>query len=216
MPYASEYEGYMGNYGNTLDRWYRRAAVVLWPRQRAFAVRAEASPKWALDALAARLRSGDAAGAQADAAALAQFWDAVATGEHQRGLFAKALTVAHGLDEPVTATTLLAPFRVETVTSGHAVALTRLVERYGERWAEDLLQRWSGRARQDRLAWLASLPRLCEALQARGSAGTSSARLLVASSWRWLSEEIGRRRALGPPSARDEALDNWGRHSRAF
>jgi hypothetical protein len=28
VPYQSEYEGYMGNYGNTLDRWYRRAAVV--------------------------------------------------------------------------------------------------------------------------------------------------------------------------------------------
>src|SRR5262249_8777887 len=124
--------------------------------------------------------------------------------------FAKALTVAHGLDEPVTATTLLAPFRVEMLTSRHAVALTRLVKRYGERWAEDLLQTWSGRAGQDRLAWLASLPRLCEALQARGSAGTSSAQLLVASSWRWLSEEIRRRRALGPPSARDEALDKLG------
>jgi len=210
VPYASEYEGYMGNYGNTLDRWYRRAAVVLWPRQRAFVVRAEASPRWALDALAARLRSGDAAGAQADAAALAPFWDAVATGEHQRGLFAKALTVAHGLDEPVTATTLLAPFRVEMLTSRHAVALTRLVKRYGERWSEDLLQTWSGRVGQDRLAWLASLPRLCEALQALGSAGTSSARLLVAGSWRWLSEEIERRRALGPPSARNQALGKLG------
>jgi hypothetical protein len=31
-PYASEYEGYMGNYGNTMDRWYRRAALVVWPR----------------------------------------------------------------------------------------------------------------------------------------------------------------------------------------
>jgi hypothetical protein len=41
-PYQSEYEGYMGNYGNTLDRWYRRAAVVVWPRDRAFAARAEA------------------------------------------------------------------------------------------------------------------------------------------------------------------------------
>jgi hypothetical protein len=25
-PYASEHEGYVGNYGNTVDRWYRRAA----------------------------------------------------------------------------------------------------------------------------------------------------------------------------------------------
>ncbi|UCM88859.1 hypothetical protein [Streptomyces marincola] len=43
-PHSSEYEGYMGNYGNTLDRWYRRAAVVVWPRDRAFAARAEALP----------------------------------------------------------------------------------------------------------------------------------------------------------------------------
>jgi predicted 2-oxoglutarate/Fe(II)-dependent dioxygenase YbiX len=42
-PYASEYEGYMGNYGNTLDRWYRRAALVVWPRDQAFANRAQAS-----------------------------------------------------------------------------------------------------------------------------------------------------------------------------
>ena len=40
-PYASEYEGYMGNWGNTLDRWYHRAAVVVWPREQAFANRAE-------------------------------------------------------------------------------------------------------------------------------------------------------------------------------
>ena len=33
-PCQSEYEGYMGNYGNTLDRWYRRAAVVVWARDR--------------------------------------------------------------------------------------------------------------------------------------------------------------------------------------
>jgi predicted 2-oxoglutarate/Fe(II)-dependent dioxygenase YbiX len=26
-----DYEGYMGNYGNTLSRWYRHAAVILWP-----------------------------------------------------------------------------------------------------------------------------------------------------------------------------------------
>lgn len=30
-PSNMEYEGFMGNYGNTVDYWYRRAAVVLWP-----------------------------------------------------------------------------------------------------------------------------------------------------------------------------------------
>jgi hypothetical protein len=70
VPYASEYEGYMGNYGNTLDRWYRRAAIVLWPRRHAFAVRAEASPEWALDVLASRLESGDVAGARGSGVAV--------------------------------------------------------------------------------------------------------------------------------------------------
>jgi hypothetical protein len=39
-PFESEHEGYMGNWGNTVDRWYHRAAVVLWPRERTFVIRA--------------------------------------------------------------------------------------------------------------------------------------------------------------------------------
>lgn len=31
-PFHSEYEKWMGNYGNTIDRWYYRAAVVLWQK----------------------------------------------------------------------------------------------------------------------------------------------------------------------------------------
>src|SRR5271157_2735171 len=69
-PYSSEYEGYMGNWGNTLDRWYHRAAVVVWPRDQAFANRAETSPAWALDELAAMTSAGDVSGAQAAAATL--------------------------------------------------------------------------------------------------------------------------------------------------
>ena len=74
-PYSSEYEGYMGNWGNTLDRWYHRAAVVVWPRDQAFANRAETSPAWALGELTAMTSAGDVLGAQAAAATLAPFWD---------------------------------------------------------------------------------------------------------------------------------------------
>ncbi len=31
-PTSEEYEGYTGNAGNTLDRWYQRTAIVLWPK----------------------------------------------------------------------------------------------------------------------------------------------------------------------------------------
>jgi len=37
-PSREEFEGYTGNAGMTLERWYHRAAVVIWPRERHFEV----------------------------------------------------------------------------------------------------------------------------------------------------------------------------------
>jgi len=67
----------MGNYGNTLDRWYRRAAVVVWARDRAFAARAEAGPQEALSELHARIGAGDLDGARVAAESLAPFWNKI-------------------------------------------------------------------------------------------------------------------------------------------
>jgi hypothetical protein len=59
-PFKSEHEGYQGNYGNTVDRWYHRAAFVMWPRANTFALRAQASPQWAVDELLALPRANTA------------------------------------------------------------------------------------------------------------------------------------------------------------
>lgn len=37
-PSREDFEGYTGNEGMTLDRWYHRAAVVIWPRSRHFQI----------------------------------------------------------------------------------------------------------------------------------------------------------------------------------
>jgi len=216
-PYSSEYEGYMGNYGNTMDRWYRRAAVLLWPRRLDFAVRAEMSARWAMDALSARIQSGDIAGARTDAAALAPFWKAAVRAQEQERLLAGALEVARGLDEGSIAAILLAPFQMETLSPAHAAALAALAGCYGEQWAGDLVRQWSGRPRvwlpegQDRKAWLTSLPGLGAALHAVSGSGTLAARLLTASSWRWLSEEVRNGLASTAPSRREAALSELGR-----
>ena len=99
-PYESTYEGYMGNWGNTLDRWYRRAAVVVWPREQALANRAESSPAWALDELAAMASTSGKPDARAAAVMLTPFWgSAVRARTPDRmgtipGLFGKALRAA--------------------------------------------------------------------------------------------------------------------------
>ena len=217
-PDSSEYEGYMGNYGNTMDRWYRRAAVVLWPRRLAFVVRAEASPGWAIDELSRRIRTGDAAGAQENAATLAPFWASSVGAEPQRGFTAKALRLAHTLDEPALATMLLKPLGVEALAPGQAPALVALVERYGEPWARDLLVEWSGHARPwaptaggGRAEWIVSLVRLCESLEDGDGTGTATARLLVEDSWAWLGDRIGTTCGFLPPSRRDQALAQLAR-----
>lgn len=38
-PVETQYEGWMGNYGNTVDYWYRRAAVVLWRKSAQIAMK---------------------------------------------------------------------------------------------------------------------------------------------------------------------------------
>ena len=209
-PYTSEYEGYMGNYGNTMDRWYHRGALFLWPRRRAFAVRAEASPRWALDELAARVRAGDVAGAREMAASLAPFWDRVVNHEEGRRFLTKALRVARGLDDAALAAMLLRPFRVEMLARSHAPALVALVDAYGDAWTRELLTVWSAPVRswapggRDRPEWVASMAPLCEALHAKGGTGTSTALALVEDSWRWAREAVETRRGLMPPSHRDQ------------
>ena len=173
-PYDSEYTGYMGNYGNTMDRWYRRAAVVVWPRQHAFAARAEASPSWALTELSAQLNAGDLVNARAAAESVAPFWKAPGP-----ELLEPALHTAAGLADPGIALMLLRPFAVEWVTPAHAGGLAALAARYGESWHRNLLDAWFGPRNTwrytgdvDRKGWAGALPGLTAALRDAGAAAT--------------------------------------------
>jgi len=58
-PSDEEFEGYTGNAGMTLERWYHRAVVVIWPHERHFAVLCGAGTDAAiggLDAMVAQLK----------------------------------------------------------------------------------------------------------------------------------------------------------------
>ena len=223
--YSSEYEGYMGNWGNTLDRWYHRAAVVVWPRDQAFANRAETSPAWALDELAAVASAGDVPGARAAAATLAPFWDAAVRGRtpgeggRVSGLLGKALRAADAVADPDTAALLLRPFRIESLTDAQAESFAKIAGAHGQQWTAELLRTWFGGDQptwaygggQARPQWVAdSLPALCEGLHATGSVGTPAAQRLVDLAWEWLGQDIGAGLSSSP-SRRDEKLGGLGK-----
>ena len=210
-PYDSEYTGYMGNYGNTMDRWYRRAAVVVWPRQHAFAARAEASPSWALTELRARLDAGDLVNARAAAESVAPFWKAPGP-----ELLEPALHTAAGLEDPGIALMLLRPFAVEWVTPAHAGGLAALAARYGESWHRDLLDAWFGSRNTwrytgdvDRKGWAGALPGLTAALRDAGAAATAG--WLLAASWGWLDDDIRLWLRYPSPATRRKQLAELGK-----
>ncbi|MEV4575109.1 hypothetical protein AB0K16_17825 [Nonomuraea jabiensis] len=96
-----------------LDRWYRRAALVVWPRGQGVASRTEASPGWALDELTAMARAGDVARAREAARSLESFWHAAGRYADQTVLLGKALEAARELDDAQIAAMLLRPFALE-------------------------------------------------------------------------------------------------------
>jgi predicted 2-oxoglutarate/Fe(II)-dependent dioxygenase YbiX len=55
-PSAEDFEGYTGNEGMTLERWYHRAAVVIWPRSRHFRVLSGAGTEASIGGLEAMVK----------------------------------------------------------------------------------------------------------------------------------------------------------------
>ena len=220
-PYDSAYEGYMGNYGNTMDRWYRRGALVVWPRRLDFVVRAQASPLWALDTLAAVLRDGEVVRARELVGSVATFWmdlfsPYVFTGgpaydTPPRPSLGQALSVAYGLDDARLAAMLLGPFGLDQLTPADAPAFAAVVERYGNEWLRGLLAGWDTGRRgthataSNRHAWLATLPELCAAL-VRGD-GNVVVTPVLSTCWNWLVAAIKQAQSHPQPSHRTRQLD---------
>jgi hypothetical protein len=213
-PYTSSYEGYMGNWGNTLDRWYKRGALVVWPREQAFANRAETSPAWAMDELMGRVRSGAVEEARAAAGTLGAFWEKAAGGQEAL-VFPKALRAAVALQAAEPAGALLKPFHIERLSPADAGAISELASGYGERWAGELLKAWFGDSKSriyatGREEWVRALPALCEALRVTGDGGTTAARLLLGLSWEWLRGKARGWIEYRSPSQRGKSLAELG------
>ncbi len=208
-PFASEHEGYTGNAGNTVDRWYHRAAVVLWPRDRTFVIRAKASPRWAVGEVAKTLKAGDVDEARRMVQRLLPFWGQVADREESPE-FLGTLRIADKLDSPDLAASLLEPFALERLTPKTGTSrLVALLERYGLEWCRALLGRWASQDRRDggasRPAWLGSLPDLCRALGAGDPPhGLELAQWLVREQWAWV---VAQRHRLGEHAHPKHALD---------
>ena len=193
-PFESEYEGFMGNYGNTLDRWYHRAAVVIWPRARAFELRARTSPLWALQQVDARLAAEGADAAASLVERVIPTWQQLPTDDLVLG--GLAVSVARRLEHAGLALDLLGPLQPACIPASAAEDFAGLLTCYGLRWCEDLLALWRGERGWRRAgveqhrAWIASVrPAVCEACVAvKPPLGRRLAEAMLTEQWAWLQE----------------------------
>jgi hypothetical protein len=178
-PFKSEYEGYMGNSGDTMERWYHRAAIVMWPRARNFVIRAKMSPAWAVGEITTLVKTRAVDAARSRARELLPFWRDVAPPESSATFVPRLLAALGVLDDADLAYELLSPFGPHRLGERAMPAFAALVERHGLAWAQRLFSAWGDDSRRDRPPWLASLPRLCEVLTAGGEHGRALAPWLL-------------------------------------
>lgn len=229
----------MGNYGNTLDRWYQRAAVVLWPSSQSFVVRAKGDP---IGAIAEIL--DDAANGRVSVAdkisALAPRWGELLrlqatdpeSPDYEEAEVADAVLAVAALAEDDDAARLLSPLSVTSLTTAHAGPLVTVVDRFGLPWAKDWLYEWTATDRSagfglrsrwnhrptptSPVAWVCQLPEFCRAVvdQEESSAGAVGATLANAAAT-WVLGAISSAAGQPTPSSRNDDLATLGPAVRA-
>lgn len=206
-PYASEYEGFMGNYGNTVDRWYRRAALIVWPRTHASATRAEANPDWALGSVRKAIEADDLQRARGEAESLAPYFN-----DLPANALTEALSVAGGVRDGAAAVKILAPFALEMLSVDLVPQLADLAHVYPTPWWSGLLRKWDtgfriGMGR--RTDWVeTTLAPLCRALE--DADASAVAEQITRSMQEWLLAETRGRAGLRDKRVRAERLNKLG------
>lgn len=212
-PFRSEYEGYMGNYGNTVDRWYHRAAVVIWPRERDFTIRARQAPGWAIAQIAGEFRSGNQAQASEWVQCLLPYWGRSVAGTRDTALFGATLAVATELDDTKAAATLLAPFSLQQLVSETDASMLQLLERHGAKWFTACLRGWAQKrpSSEQQIDWIEqALPRLAQTWYDAGAEGRAVATDLAQDLWEWLRRHIADLQAHTSGSARTKVVEATG------
>jgi hypothetical protein len=157
-PDDEEYEGYMGNYGNTVDYWYRRAVIVLWPKSDQVAMQFKFDYPSAVQALVQLAQKPG--NQQAVLNTIRTSGDLLCQYRHRShhadkdkkkatdylDSFAR---IAAYIDHKGTAQNILRHFSVHDVTAHNVASFVLLQDRYGTGWCLGLFNVPKEKAKAD-------------------------------------------------------------------
>ncbi len=144
-PFQSEYEDWMGNYGNTMERWYHRAAIILWRREEHFSALLDISPELLMRELLSLTRK-KAQQPQVQAA-VEQFlpnWSGLNQYGTKPSVFSAVFKLALKLERVDLAYQLLLPLGIDALSPQTAKAMIKVQTAYGARCLLKVIQHWLG------------------------------------------------------------------------
>lgn len=145
----SEHEGWMGNYGNTVDYWYRRAAIVLWRESDQVAMSFDFDFERALAGLLALTKKRGNEERVADIVDKAGKYLRRAARNVGVGQFKPLIRIALYLQDENIARTLLSDFSLADIDMESTRGLVDLQNAYGAAWCLAVMKAW--REEDDRL-----------------------------------------------------------------
>jgi hypothetical protein len=138
-PFETNYEGYQGNYGNTVDKWYHRAAIVLWPKNIHFNSLIDIDPSLALKTISKLLKKNLQEGHNAIDQILPQIEKLNFDTENSIG---SLLEIAYIAQDQALAARLTSNISLPLISKANHDNFVRLFEQYGEDWILKQLQQW--------------------------------------------------------------------------
>lgn len=142
-PDESEYEGYTGNAGQTLDYWYRCGAIVMWPNNCDARFQWRLNRAQAMTLLTAMLATaGNEDKVRALVADLGPLLFANQRGPSRED-WSLMVTVSLYFDHSELARSLLERIEIRTLDEKALVQLVSLQQRYGVEWCGSLLRHWA-------------------------------------------------------------------------
>lgn len=139
-PSDTEYEGYMGNYGNTVDYWYRRAAVVLWPESDQIAMNFKLNYDSALENL---LKLTAQPGHEKKVLDILRKAKDFLHKNSTPNVFRSFANIALYIQEQDVAKSILAEFSLSIFNTNAIEEFVKLQKFYGISWCLELINHWT-------------------------------------------------------------------------
>jgi hypothetical protein len=144
QPFDSEHEGYMGNYGNTMDRWYHRAAIILWQRKDHYPILFAMDPASVFSELLKLTRKKfQEAQVSQIISSLLPYWSQCVRRLNGSEICSSVFKIAIYLKDPQLAQSMAIGFDMGALNPERAKLFLSLQEAYGTPWCLNVLQAWS-------------------------------------------------------------------------